>query len=414
MTAAADGRYISLDAIRGVAVMGILAMNIAAFAYPISGYFNPIASGAASGGDIATWAFNFIFIDSKMRGMFSLLFGASTLLVMERAAASGRDPAHSHFARMAWLFMFGLIHYYLIWFGDILTLYAVCGLLLYFFRDLSIRALLWWAAGFLLISLMVFVSSWAFFALYEAGKLPLAMQAGLIESMSDVSGDFGPANAAYARDVALMRSDYAAILGDRLGPQVDGPLTQIISFLWETMGLMLIGMALFKARMLTGEWDAARYATWAARCFLIAVPPLAGLVWYQISTDFTIAAVFGSSIALSTPFDIILTIGWVALIMWAITNWFGPALVARLAAAGQMAFTNYLVTSLVMTTIFYGYGLGLFDTMSRLGLYLFCFGMWAAMLLWSQPWLTRFHYGPLEWLWRSLSRGALQKMRRTN
>ena len=407
-------RYISLDAIRGVAVMGILAMNIAAFAYPISGYFNPLASGAASQGDIATWAFNFVLIDSKMRGMFSMLFGASTLLVMERAAASGRNPARSHYARMGWLFAFGLIHYYLIWFGDILTLYAACGLLLYFFRNLSIRALLWWALGFLVISLLAFGSSWVFFALYESGQLPLELQADLTTEMADVSGDFGPANNAYAPEVALMRSDYAAILADRLGPHIDGPLTQIISFLWETMALMLIGMALFKARMLTGEWDAARYGKWAARCFLIAVPPLAGLVWYQIAMGYSIAAVFGSSIALSTLFDIILTIGWIALIMLAITSWFSSAIVARLAAAGQMAFTNYLVTSLVMTTIFYGYGLSMFDQVSRAGLYLCCFGMWAAMLIWSLPWLARFHYGPLEWLWRSLSRAEIQKMRRSN
>ncbi len=88
-TAANSDRYISLDAIRGVAVMGILAMNIVAFALPISAYFNPAAGGMPGASDWAVWAFNFIFVDSKMRGLFSLLFGASTLLVMERATASG-------------------------------------------------------------------------------------------------------------------------------------------------------------------------------------------------------------------------------------------------------------------------------------------------------------------------------------
>src|SRR3546814_6475400 len=83
-----------------------------------------------------------------MRGLFSLLFGASTLLVIERAAAQGRSPAAAHYARMIWLALFGLAHFYLIWFGDILFLYAMCGLLLFLFRNLSIRALLWWAAGF--------------------------------------------------------------------------------------------------------------------------------------------------------------------------------------------------------------------------------------------------------------------------
>ena len=116
----------------------------------ISGYFNPLASGAASGGDIAIWAFNFVLHRQQdARACSRMLFGASTLLVMERAAASGRNPARKPLcAHGLAVHVFGLIHYYLIWFGDILTLYAACGLLLYFFRDLSIRALLWWALGF--------------------------------------------------------------------------------------------------------------------------------------------------------------------------------------------------------------------------------------------------------------------------
>lgn len=405
-------RFVSLDAIRGVAVMGILVMNIVAFALPISAYFNPAAGGMPSASDAATWAFNFIFVDSKMRGLFSLLFGASTLLVMERATAGGRSAAMSHYARMLWLFVFGLIHYYLIWFGDILVLYAACGVLLYFFRNLSIRALLWWAAGFFIISQLYMLLGWASFVAYETGAMPPEAQAGMAEAMAKLAEEMGPNSAGYAPQLALMQGSYAGILGQRTGELASGPFVQIAQFLWETMALMLIGMALYRARMLTGEWDAARYRQWAMRCFLIAVPPLAGLVWYQVASGYSLAAVFGASLALSPLFDIIMTIGWAALIMLAIRHWFGAALVARLAATGQMAFTNYLVTSLVMTTIFYGYGLGLFGQPSRLGLYGFCIAMWTAMLLWSPLWLARYRYGPLEWVWRSLSRVQMQPMRR--
>ena len=121
---------------------------------------------------------------------------------------------------------------------------------------------------------------------------------------------------------------------------------------------------------------------------------------------------FGTSLVFSAPFDIVMTVGWAALIMLRIQTRASTAVRARLAATGRMAFTNYLVTTVVMTTIFYGYGLGLFGSVGRAGLYLFCFGMWAAMLAWSKPWLARFHYGPLEWLWRSLSRLSLQPMRK--
>jgi len=178
------------------------------------------------------------------------------------------------------------------------------------------------------------------------------------------------------------------------------------------MGLMLIGMALFKSRMLTGEWEAARYRKWALTCFLFATPPLVGLGWYQYANGFSAVSTFGASLSLSVPFDVTMAIGWAALIMLLIKTAASQMVRTRLAATGRMAFTNYLVTSIVMTTIFYGYGLGLFGSVGRTALYLFCFGMWAAMLLWSKPWLDRFQYGPLEWIWRSLSRWQLQPMRK--
>lgn len=405
---AAATRYESLDAIRGVAVMGILAMNIVAFALPMSAYFNPAAGGTPSSGDLATWTFNFIFVDSKMRGLFSLLFGASTLLVIERAEAAGRSAAHTHYARMAWLGVFGLAHFYFIWFGDILSLYAACGLLLYLFRGLSIRALLVWAALFLVIALALIGAMWLSMAMIEAGRAPA--DAG--EQMAEFNAMMGPNSPTYAKDVAHFLGSYAAIAGQRLTRDALEPLVQVMLFLWESMALMLIGMALFKARMLTGDWSAARYGKWAAIAFLLSAPPLALLAWHTAQQGFSTASVFGAALVLSVPFDMGMTVGWAALIMLLIKAWASPAVRARLAAAGQMAFTNYLTSSIVMTTIFYGYGLGLFGSVSRAGLYLFCIGMWAAILLWSKPWLDRHRYGPLEWLWRSLARGSAQPMRR--
>mgnify|MGYP001590060320 CR=1 FL=1 len=406
-------RYESLDAIRGVAVMGILAMNIVAFALPTSAYFNPAAGGPPSPGDLATWAFNFVLVDSKMRGLFSILFGASTLLVIESATASGRSAAGTHYMRMAWLLLFGLAHYYFLWFGDILSLYAVCGLLLFLFRNLSIRGLLIWAVAFLALGLAWTAGVWAMFSAAQQGGLPPAAMEGMAEGLTQMQREMGANSPGYAQDIARYTGSYASIVGYRTGEMVAGPLIQMMQAFAETMGLMLIGMALFKARMLTGEWDAARYRRWALICFAISTPVLALLVHFQMAHDFDAIAVFGASLSFSMPFDVLMAVGWAALIMLLIQTRASDAVRARLAATGRMAFTNYLVTTIVMTTIFYGYGLGLFGSVSRAGLYLFCFGMWAAMLLWSQPWLARFHYGPLEWLWRSLSRLSLQPMRRT-
>jgi len=411
--AMASTRYESLDAIRGVAVMGILAMNIAAFALPFAAYSNPMAGGPVGSIDLGTWFFNFVLIDSKMRGMFSMLFGASTLLVIESADSAGRSAASVHYSRMFWLALFGLAHFYLIWFGDILFLYAMCGLLLFAFRNLSVKALTIWAIVFFVIGIGFLGSGWAVMALAEAGKLPADMMGEMRKGLAEMDAEMGPGAASYAKEMAIYLGSYASIVAHRTSETLTEPFVAVMMFLWETMGLMLLGMALFKSRMLTGDWEPARYRKWALRCFLIGMPPLIALACYQIASGFSAVSTFGATLSLSTPFDIVMTIGWAALIMWLIKVKANDAIRMRLAATGRMAFTNYLTTSIVMTTIFYGYGLGLFGSIGRTALYLFCFGMWAAMLFWSKPWLARFHYGPLEWLWRSLSRWQVQPMRKT-
>ena len=406
---AAAPRYESLDAIRGVAVMGILAMNIIAFADPFAVYSNPVAGGPVSNLDLGAWFFNFVLVDSKMRGMFSMLFGASTLLVIESAAASGRSAAATHYSRMLWLAIFGLLHFYLIWFGDILFLYAICGLLLFAFRNLSVKALLIWAGVFFAVGMAFLALGWMSFMMAEAGKLPPEATAQIKDELAKM----GPNATGYAKEVTEYLGSYQSIVAHRTGEKAMEPFISAFMFFWETMGLMLVGMALFKSRMLTGDWDMARYRKWAIGGFLIGVPPLLGLACYQYAEGFSALSTFGASVLFSVPFDVAMTIGWAALIMLLIKTAASPAGRARLAATGRMAFTNYLTTSIVMTTIFYGYGLGLFGSVGRASLYLFCFGMWAAMLLWSKPWLDRFHYGPLEWLWRSLSRFSLQPMRKS-
>jgi len=135
-------------------------------------------------------------------------------------------------------------------------------------------------------------------------------------------------------------------------------------------------------------------------------------VWV-IASGFDTVTTFGAFIAWSFPFRIPLTVGYAALFLWIIGRMQNHWLIARVGAAGRAAFTNYLGTSLVMCAIFYGWGLGLFGKVDRAPLYLFVLLGWALMLLWSSPWLDRFAYGPLEWLWRSLARGKLQKMRKS-
>src|SRR5687767_8239705 len=163
MTAVTDSgpRIATLDIVRGIAVMGILAMNIVAFAMPFQAYMNPTAYGMDGTADLVSWVISFIFVDGKMRGLFSFLFGASTLLVIERARQSGASPARVHYARMLWLLVFGLIHFYFIWFGDILAGYALVGLLLFFFRNLSVRALIIWGVILVVVQFLLMAAAGA-------------------------------------------------------------------------------------------------------------------------------------------------------------------------------------------------------------------------------------------------------------
>jgi uncharacterized protein len=406
--AAPSERIATLDIVRGVAVMGILAMNVVAFAMPFQAYTNPQAYGLEGPADLGSWMFSFVFIDGKMRGLFSFLFGASTLLVIERAAASGLSPARVHYARMAVLLVFGLIHFYFIWFGDILALYAQTGLILYFFRNLPVRRLVIWGVLLVLLESLMFagVAAWAWYLGHAAH-----LSADQAQAWREMQEGFAPLTAQQrAQDLALYRGGYGGLVHARLIDDMGKPFTSMPLFLAETLGYMLLGMAALKSGFFRGEWSIARYRKWAVVCLGAALPLYALFALMDVRGGFTTQALFVWSVAAPTPLRPIAVVGIAALVIL-LTRGGGP-LVARIAAAGRAAFTNYLGTSILMTALFYGYGFGLYGHLSRIQLWIPVVLMWALMLLWSKPWLDRFRYGPFEWLWRSLARWELQPMRR--
>src|SRR5688572_25154512 len=408
---AEPGRIAALDTVRGVAVMGILAMNIVAFAMPFQAYNNPVAYGMEGSADLVSWLVSFIFVDGKMRGLFSFLFGASTLLVIERARQSGASPARVHYARMLWLLVFGLLHFYFIWFGDILAGYALTGLILYFFRNLSIRALIIWGVSLVVVQFLLFAAIGAgavYMSQAAAGPNP---DPEMMRQWGQMQKGFAPlAGPALAAKLALFQGPYADLVHLRLIEHGTNPLFGLLFFGWETLAYMLFGMAALKSGLFRGEWPVARYRKIALTGLLIAVPVYAVLAWLLIRADFSVPMIFVLSMAATVPFRPVMVLAYAALIILVTRG--GGRLVERIAAAGRAAFTNYLGTSILMTTLFYGYGLGLYGSMSRIELWLVVLAMWALMLLWSKPWLERFQYGPFEWLWRSLSRLELQPMRR--
>ncbi|RJF91502.1 DUF418 domain-containing protein [Sphingomonas cavernae] len=413
-TSAPPPRLLTLDAIRGVAVMGILVMNVIAFTMPEQAYINPLAWGGTRPIDLGVWAVNFVLVDGKMRGLFSLLFGASMLLVVDRAEARGEDGGKVHARRMLWLLLFGLAHYYLVWFGDILVLYAVVGCIAWLFSDREPMNLIKWGIIFIALSFFLWVFMLAMMILMQmAASAPDATAQAIASFQAMREGLGAPGSAAIAKEIAVYRSDYAGILGYRTGDRVTGPLLMILMSGVETLGLMLLGMALLRNGFLTGGWAPERYRATAMRFYLIGLPPMILLCAWCMLSGFDALTTFGAVFVWAAPFRIVLVIAHAALGIWLLQHFAASPIVARIAAAGRAAFTNYLGTSIVMTTLFYGYGLGLFGTVSRANVYLFVVAVWVLMLLWSKPWLDRFAYGPFEWLWRSLARGRLQPMRRS-
>jgi uncharacterized protein len=401
-------RYFSLDAMRGFAVMGILAMNIIAFAYPEMAYLTPAFNGPPTQTNIASWAFSFIVVDGKMRGIFSLLFGVSMLLIAGRAEAKGDNAAKVHLSRMFWLALFGLAHFLFIWWGDILFLYAIIGSVAWCFRDMDSPALIRTAIfiytiGFILMALLM----GAMWLLQFAANAPNA-DAEFMTAYQEMMAEFAKSSG----EMEIYRSSYAEILNYRLTEKWDHPITMVIQNIFETLPYMMIGMALYKNGFITGGWSHARYRKWALTALAVGGSGYAFFAVTVIISGFDLVLLMNIALAWTYPLRLIMILGYVASCILLIKAYAKSAFIARVAAAGRVAFSNYLGTSILMTTLFYGYGLGLYGHISRPMLWLFVFACWAVMLLWSKPWLDHFQYGPLEWLWRSLARGQIQPMRR--
>jgi uncharacterized protein len=384
-------RIATLDAVRGFAVCGILLINIVAMGLPAYASVDPGFYGAEGSGDWLAWALNFVFSEGKMRALFTMLFGASMVLITDRAKASGEMAAEIHYRRLFWLFVFGMIHAWLIWFGDILVQYAVAGAAAYFFRHWPTGALRAVFAAMIAVSLAQLGQQ--HFAALAPGTTGIDHAAAAAREIAQYREGFGGAFAARAR----MTAYYQAVL--------------IPFYLPETLAFMALGILCYRNGFLTGGWSRARYLRTIALGYLVAAPLHLPLIWLLLRYDFAawLAPLVEGGGLLLRPF---VALAHAAAVILLVRAGKLRGLTTRLEAAGRMAFSNYLGTSLVATTLFYGYGFGLFGALSRAELTIVVLGIWALILAWSRPWLERYRYGPLEWLWRSLARGAAQPMRK--
>jgi len=424
----ASERFFAVDVLRGFALLGILAMNIVAFGWPVSAYGNPMRGGGFEGPDRGVWFGNHMVFEVKMMTIFSMLFGAGLVLMDQRAEARGARVRGVYYRRILWLLAIGLVHSYLIWNGDILVLYAECGLLLYLFRNLRPKTLiiLGISAMLILVPLVLGVGAALDYMKAAAARVEAQTKAGQKPTPRDqwlhdiwtkkVQKNVRPTpeqqTKSWNEELAAYRGGYFGIVKHRA---LELLIAQTIGFLlgggFLAGSRMLLGMGLMKLGVFSAARSRRFYWWMVGLGYGLGLPLMVfdglELIQHSFSIDYEMHGgmfynLFGS---------LVVALGHVGVLMLIVQSGALGWLTRRLAAVGRMALSNYLTHSIVCTTLFYGYGFGLFGQINRTGLVAIVLAIWVFQLMVSPIWLKYFRFGPAEWLWRSLTYWRIQPMR---
>jgi uncharacterized protein len=402
-------RVASLDLIRGVAVLGILAINIAGFAGPSAGVLTPHLPDPASALDEAAFAFGFVVFEGKMRALFAILFGASMALFIARAEANDRDGDLLQASRLGWLMLFGALHYALVWWGDILFAYGACGLAVLMVHRVPERPL---ATGAATVFIVLHLQGWL--STLPMAETEEAVRLGLASPEQEQAYSFYRSYVATAidREHAQYTGSYWHILATKMRVQPWWPLKSVPEGFGEYVPNMILGLLLQRHGFFSGAWPRRwmlALGIGATAAGLAATLLALGWLWPR---QFPIAAMDAAIRYGLAPAHVATAVGYAALLVLAAPRLGATGIGQRIAAAGRMAFSNYIGMSLVMTGIFYGWGLGLFGRVGPSLQWVFVLLGWGLMLAWSAPWLWRWKRGPLEWLWRSATERHILPNRR--
>src|SRR5215510_10973856 len=425
---AAQERSESLDVLRGAAVLGILLMNILSFGLALHGGWNPTETtlnGGATRANLAYWFASQVFFEGKMRCLFSLLFGAGAALLITRGdeRGGGLRVADIYYRRTLWLMLFGVIHAYFVWLGDILYPYAVYGLMLFPFRLAKPKWLL--VAGMALFLLGSARGLWPIYDDYQLrararaaatlaaeGKPLTEEQKADQKKWEEKEKRSKPDQERINKEVEAYRGSYAKLFMHRM------PLVASMQSFWlyrtglsDIAAVMLIGMALLGAGVLTGERSNRFYIKLALCGYCVGGTINALTGWYLLRINFNPIEGYAAVLATYDIGRLLVALGHIGLLVWLVKRGWMRAATSRLAACGQMALSCYLWTSVICSTLFYGYGFGLFAKLQRYQLLYVVFAIWVSLLIVCPLWLRHFRYGPMEWVWRSLTYWRRQPMR---
>ncbi|MFM5916807.1 MAG: DUF418 domain-containing protein [Novosphingobium sp.] len=359
--------------------------------------------------DHAAWLIMLVLFEGKMRALFSMLFGASLLLFMERNEAPGRHGALLQARRLLWLMLLGYLHFMLLWDGDILFLYGAIGFLALMAR--------YWSARHLVLGAALIVTCWQGWGLSIRGG-SLGDQAAILSgtaspaAMERQDKDLAWFRTADAADNAEAKLPWTGQVRHRLTERAADPLG-LVGFNWgETLPWMMLGMALFKGGFFSGTWQRRSLVRLAAWGLALGGGATLAFAWWAAKTHYPAVLMhFALEFGTVLPHTA-MALGYAALLVLGSRALLQSAPGQMLEAAGRMAFTNYIATSLVMTALCQDWGLGLYGQFGAAQRWTLVFLVWALILAWSQPWLERYRQGPLEWAWRSLTEWRILDLKR--
>ena len=397
-------RIESIDVVRGFALLGILLLNILGFGLPFRAYFDPSVDGAVAGIDFGVYAGVELFAEGAMRALFSMLFGAGVAILATGARAKS---AGIYYRRQLLLLAIGLFDaFVLLWVGDILVPYALAGLVLYLCRNWRPRALV--ASAAVVFAYLATVSGSLFLAL----SIPaFTDDPAALEAFRETKATFVPTEATLANERVRFEGAYPAafVANARAVLNTYAQGLPLVIF-WDALACMLLGMALYKTGVLQGQRSLRFYVVLAICGFGVGLAVNAFEVTMKVTSGFDLKWVSGASVPTNDLGRVSMGLGYASLVMIVCARgWLGRVRYG-LAAAGRMALSNYILQSIFGLVLFHDLGLGLWNELARSELYIIVFAQWAVMLEFSIWWLRRFRFGPLEWLWRSLTYGRFQPM----
>ena len=399
-------------------------INIEFFAQPLAKLINPSSSSNFVGLNYYIWLFKEFIFFGKFWSIFAILFGAGAYLLITRAEEKGKAGgiADIYYRRLIWLLLFALIHAYLIWNGDVLYDYAVVGLFLFPLRKLSVNMMIFAVAIILILyTVRPYLDYMNDVALYNetieindiknSGQELTEEQQNILDKWKKEESFTNPEHETLQKNIEIMsKGTYFEII------DFNKDWLQEMHTVWfyskgflRTLMKMILGMALIKSGILLAKSKNRTYL------LMMIIGYTIGFSLVNLRTQYLLDHNFG---LLSQDFAFILweteltavALGHIGLIcMFCKLNILGW-LKKSLAAVGRMAFTNYIMQSLIGTFIFYSYGFGLFGTMDKTEQLWFVFAIWIFQLTVSPIWLKYFHFGPLEWGWRSLTYWQRQPM----